>query len=74
MGVWERGEWERTRVLPEFRMWEDCAHFPHGPRWASGCVKPLTPHGRWWTKGSPRYQVLSLWHPTLDTVEELRTE
>ena len=26
------------------------------------------------TRGSPRYQVLSLWHPTLDTAEELRTE
>jgi hypothetical protein len=25
-------------------------------------------------KGQPRYQVLSLWHPTLDTAEELRTE
>ena len=23
VGVGERGEWERTRVLPEFRMWED---------------------------------------------------
>ena len=44
-----------------------------GPGWASGCVRPLTPHSGWWTKGSPRYQVLSLWHPTLDMVEELRT-
>ena len=45
-----------------------------GPRWASGCVRPLAPHSRWWTRGSPRYQVLSLWHPTLDMAEELRTE
>ena len=44
------------------------------PRWASGCVKPLTPHGRWWTRGSPRYQVLSLWHPMLDTVEEKKKD
>ena len=27
------------------------------PRWASGCVKPPTPHGGWWTRGSPRYHV-----------------
>jgi hypothetical protein len=27
-----------------------------------------------WTRGSPRYQVLSLGHPRLDTMEELRTE
>ena len=53
---------------------EDCAGFPHGPRWMPGCVKPLTPHSRWWTRGSHRFQVLSLRHPTLDTVEELRTE
>jgi hypothetical protein len=45
-----------------------------GPGWASGCVKPLTPHGGWWTRGSPRYQVLSLQHATLNTAEELRTE
>jgi hypothetical protein len=25
---------------------------PRGPRWASDCVKPLTPHGGWWTRGS----------------------
>jgi hypothetical protein len=35
---------------PEFwcsgqRTREDCACFPHGPGWVSGCVKPLTPHG-----------------------------
>ena len=40
--------------------------------WASGCVKPLTPHGGWWTRGSPRYQVLSLRHPTLDMAAENR--
>ena len=31
-------------------------HFPLGPRWTSGCVKPPTLHGRGWTRGSPRYQ------------------
>jgi hypothetical protein len=30
--------------------------------------------GGWWTRGSPRHQVPSLWHPTLDTAAELRTE
>ena len=30
--------------------------------------------GEEWTRGSLRYQVPSLRHPTLDTVEELRTE
>ena len=58
------------------QMQEDCTCFscstlPGGFTWL---CKPLTPHGRWWTRGSPRYQVLSLWHPTLDMVEELRTE
>ena len=48
--------------------------FSHSPGWASGCVRPLTPQGGWWTRGSPRYQVLSLQHPTLDTAEELRTD
>ena len=28
---------------------------------------------RWWTRGSPRHQVLSLGHLTLDTAEELKT-
>ena len=46
--------------------------FPLGPGWASGCVKPLTPLGVGWTRGSPWYQVLSLQHPTLDMEEELR--
>lgn len=27
-----------------------------------------------WTRGSPRYQVLSLGYPMLDSAEELRTE
>ena len=41
-----------------------------------GCVKPLTPHGGGGGcgQGQPPYQVLSLWNPTLDMAEELRTE
>ena len=50
------------------------ACFPLDPKWASGYVKPQTPLGGWLTRGSPRQQVPSLWHPTLDTMEELRTK
>jgi hypothetical protein len=56
------------------QMQETVRRFPLCPGWASGCVKPPTPHGGGWTRGSPQYQVLSLWHPTLDMAEELRTE
>ena len=31
-------------------------HFPLGPRWASGCVKPLTTYSGGWTRGSSWYQ------------------
>jgi hypothetical protein len=51
-------------------MRDGCTCFPCGPGWVSGCAKPLTPHSRWWVRGSPRYQVLSLRHPTLDKTEE----
>jgi hypothetical protein len=44
------------------------------PSWLSGYGKPWTPLCGWWTRGSPRYQVLSLGHLTLDTAEELRTK
>jgi hypothetical protein len=53
--------------------WEDCLMLSMWPGWASGCVSPQIPHGLWWTRGSSRYQV-SLQHPMLDTVEELRTD
>jgi hypothetical protein len=43
------------------QMWEDCSHFPRGPRWVSGCVMPLTPHSGWLTRGSPRYQAAPSW-------------
>ena len=44
-------EWERTRdpsrvlVLWVGGRGRTAGHFPHGPGWASGCVRPLTPHG-----------------------------
>jgi hypothetical protein len=40
----------------------------------SDYVKLLTAHGGWWTRASPSHQFPRLWHPTLDMVEELRTE
>jgi hypothetical protein len=38
--------------------------FPRGPGWAFGCVKPLTPHGRGWTRSSPctRFSVSNIPH------------
>jgi hypothetical protein len=53
---------------------ETDADFPYCPGWVSGCGKPLTPLSGWWSRDSTRHQVPSLWHPTLETVEELRTE
>jgi hypothetical protein len=40
--------------------------------WLCEATKPLL--RGWWTRGNPRYQVLSLRHLTLDTTEELRTK
>jgi hypothetical protein len=53
-------------------MQEDCWTLSMCPGWASGFVK-LLGVGEW-TRGSSQYQVLRLWHPTLDMAEELRTE
>ena len=50
----------------------DCYLLSMPTVWASGCGKPLTPHGGWWTRGSPRYLVLCLRPPTLTTSEERR--
>jgi hypothetical protein len=47
--VWEAGKGE-FQCSGQADMEE---HFPLGPRWASGCVKPLTPHGEGWTRVSP---------------------
>ena len=37
-------------------------------------IQASDPFDRGWTRGIPRYQVLSFWHPKLDKAEELRTE
>ena len=78
-GFWGKrgvGECQHPTRVPV--LWADghgrIAHAFSCRRWTSGCVKPLTPHGGQWTRGSPRHQVLSLRHPTLDTAEELRIE
>ena len=80
VGLWGREESGREPTSCQSssalgrQMREDCHTLSTWPRVVSGCVKPLTPHGGWWTRGSPRYQVLSLQHPRLDAVAELRTE
>jgi hypothetical protein len=63
MGLWgKRGEGEnaprlaRVPVLWAGRQGRTAGHFPLDSGWASGCVKPLTPHGRGWTRGRPQYQ------------------
>ena len=61
--MWERGEWERicparVPVLWAVRRGRIAGHSPCGSGLASGFVKPLTPHGREWTR--TWYQVLSL--------------
>jgi hypothetical protein len=51
-GVVECGCLHPTRVLMLWagRFRGTDRSFPRGPRWASSCVKPLTPHGRGWTR------------------------
>jgi hypothetical protein len=51
-------------------LWADSTR----PRVGVWLLKPLTPLSGWWTSGSPRYQLLSLGHPMLETAKELRTE
>ena len=56
------------------QMREDCPMLSTRPLVGVWLWKAMDPQlGRGWTSGSPRYQVLSLQHPTLDTTEELRT-
>ena len=68
VGIGEEGEGENASVPPEFwfsgQTLEGCLCESTDPTWWGGG----------WTTGQPPYQVLSLWHPTLDTAEELRTE
>jgi hypothetical protein len=83
MGVWERVGYEKAHIPPEFQCSGpvvaegllDAFHAVLGdPRWASGCVKLLTPQGGWWTGSAPGTRI-SAWGCTmLDTVEEQRTE
>jgi hypothetical protein len=61
VGVGERGEGESPRPARVPVLWAGrCGRtawcFLLGPRWSSGCVKSLTPHGWGWTRGSPQYQ------------------
>ena len=45
MGVGERGEWERTRILPEFQCswWADVGGLPNGFHTApGGCLAVLS--------------------------------
>ena len=57
MGV-EEGEGESLSLARVPVLWagghgRTAGHFPQGPRWSSGYVKPLTPHGREVDKGQP---------------------
>jgi hypothetical protein len=63
--------------LPKFQCsGQNCRMLSTWPQvcvWLCEATKPQL--GGWWTRGSPRYQVLSLGHLMLDTAEEeLRTE
>ena len=53
-GVGENPHPARVPVLWAGGRGRTATRFARGPRWASGCVKPLTPHSGWWTRGSPR--------------------
>ena len=72
----EEGSGRKTHVLPEFQCsgQEDCRTLSMWSR-VGAWLWEATGHqlGGWWTRGSLRYQVLSLGHSTLDTSEELRT-
>jgi hypothetical protein len=56
------------------RTWEECRMLSMRPRVGVWLWEANDPTRRWWTRGSPRHQVPSLQHPTLDTTEELRIE
>jgi hypothetical protein len=56
------------------QMREDCWMISMRPQVGIWLCKATDPTWRVVERGSSRYQVLSLWHRTLDTMEELRTE
>jgi hypothetical protein len=63
LGLWvwvKRGVRESACIPLEFR--RTPGHIPHGPGWASGCVKPLTPLSRGGQGAAPctRFSVYSL--------------
>jgi hypothetical protein len=78
--VWGEREWEKTLIPPEFlcsgqvdaEELLQAFHMAPAGVWLREATKLLL--GGWWTRGSPRYQVLSLGHLMLDTSEERRRE
>jgi hypothetical protein len=70
------GMGEKTCVLPEFRCSgrADAEGLPHAFHTALGLVSGCGKLQNQPARGSPRYQVLSLEHLMLDTLEELRTK
>ena len=61
-GVGENPHPSRVPVLWAGRVGMTAARFPHGQL------------GRWWTQAVLGTRFPSFWHPTLDAVEELKTE
>jgi hypothetical protein len=54
--------------------WEDCRMLSTQPWVSIWLCETTDPTRQGLDKGQPPYQVFSLWHPTLDTAEEMRTE
>ena len=54
--------------------WEDCRMLSTQPWVSIWLCETTDPTRQGLDKGQPPYQVLSLWHPTLDTAEEMRKE
>jgi hypothetical protein len=71
VGIVGKREWEKTLVLPEFQCSgrADEEGLMHAFHAALGECLAVGSHGTqlggWWTRDSPRYQVLSLGHPRL---------
>jgi hypothetical protein len=68
-GCGGKREWEKTLILPEFQCseWadaEDCSMLSIWPWLGVWLWEATGPQlGRWWTRGSLRYQVLRLRYP-----------
>ena len=79
MGVWEEGigrEPASGQSSGALDGWTqgDCQKLSMQPLVGIWLCEATDPTSRGMDKGKPLYQVLSLWHPTLDMAEELRTE